>query len=176
MKTVEQRQTVLIVADILREYMGLAEDVIALQNEPRRIAPKKGLFVDIAVIGVGTYANNGRAVNDPKDPEVTEVQTIGQREILQIDIFSKDRQAFDRIAEVPLALNSTIAVQACEHHGLKIARVPQSCVNVSHVEGAARINRFAFTVVILRAYSYARTVPTFDQFPATTSKEIVTNP
>jgi hypothetical protein len=161
---VAYRETVKVIADLLESEMDLAKDIVAVYNSARRIPPKKGFFIDVAILGEAPFAANARPVNDPAEPEVVAVQTIAQREILQVDIFSADDSARLRRIDMIFALTGIAAQQACERHAMKISNLPQSFIDLSQVEASTRLNRYALTVTVIRSYSKAKTVPSFAVF------------
>lgn len=168
------RETTKLIADLLQEQMGLEDDVVAIYNQKRVLKPKSGLYLDVAIIGNKVYAATSAPVNDPAQPDLVEVQTVAMQEIVQIDIFSANAEARLRKAEVIMALTGIGAQQSMERHAYAIARIPPSFVDVSEVEGSARLNRYALTFNVLRAYSKARTAPTFTEFQST--REFLVNP
>lgn len=169
------RETAKILADILTERMALEEGSIVLYNQKRRLKPKSGLMLDIAILGQQTYGNSSKMVDVPGELDLVEVQTISAQEVYQIDIFSANDSARLRRNEPILALSSVYAQQLSERHALKISRLPQSAVDVSGVEASARLNRYAITVTVLRSYSVASSVPTFDAFQ-NPPRSILVNP
>lgn len=172
---VEYRPTEKILADLIQEGLGVPPGIVAIYNSQRRIPPKLGFFVDVAILGFAPFAVATRPTNDPSEPEVVAVQTIAQREIYQIDIFSADDSARLRKIDMLFALTSVAAQQQSERHSFRIANIPASFVDASEIEASRRLNRFALTVTVLRSYSKAETVPTFSQFQIP-PREIIVNP
>lgn len=167
------RETAKILCELIVSQMNLRTTDVSIYNQKRDLTKKKGIWVDVAIIGETTVASTTRPVNDPLQTDLTEVQTISQQEILQIDIMSADDSARMRRKEVIFALSGTAAQQAAETYSLKISNIPQSFVDVSEVEASARLNRYAITVTVLRAYSIVRTIPTFTVFQNPPQKLLV---
>lgn len=161
---VEQRETIKLLAELIESQMDLKNGVVAIYNQQRRIPPTEGLFVDVAFLGQKTYGATTRAVNDPAEPDLVEVQTVSAAEVYQIDIFSADSSARLRKNDLIFALSGVAAQQLQEKWSCKISPVPNSFVDVSELEGAARLNRYALTITVIRAYSKARRSPTFVTF------------
>jgi hypothetical protein len=171
----EQRETCLVLCDLIQSQMALEKGVVSIYNQKRILTPRSGLYIDVAIIGDRPFAANSKPVNDPALPDVTEVQTVAQQEILQIDIFSKNDQARLRRIEVLFALTGVAAQQACERHSMKIARLPARFVDLSQGEGPARLNRYAITFNVLRGYQLTRAVETFSDWQ-NPPRQIITNP
>jgi hypothetical protein len=171
----ERRETCLVLCDLIQSQMALEADVVSIYNQKRRLVPKSGLYIDVAIVGDRPFAANSKPVNDPAQPDVLEVQNTAIQELLQIDIFSKNDQARLRRVEIVFALTGVAAQQACEQHAMKIGRIPASFVDLSQGEGAARLNRYALTFNVLRGYQISRTVPTISDWQ-NPPQLIITNP
>ena len=158
------RETAKVLCELIESQMGLSKDTVSIYNQKRRLTNKAGIWIDVAIIGQTIIAANTKPINDPAQPELLEVQTVVQQEVLQVDIMSADDSARLRRLDVVLALTGTGAQQACERYAMKISNLPQSFVDASEIEASARLNRYAITVTVLRSYSKARTIPTFTAF------------
>lgn len=170
----EERETIKVIAGLIQSQMGLREGATSIYNQKRLLGKTSDIQVDVAWIGGKPYAANSRAVNDPAQPDLTEVQSVQEQEVIQVDIFSKSAEARLRKVEVIFALTGIAAQQACEKYGMRIGRIPASFVDLSEGEGAARLNRYALTFNVLRSYSLSRSVETFSTFE--NPPQISTNP
>ena len=166
MKAIEpvDRETAKVLCELIESQMSLPKGTVSIYNQKRALGAKSGLWVTISILGQRIFGTSSVPINDPSQPDLIEVQTISQQEIYQIDIMSADDSARQRRIEVVMALTGIGAQQASERYSLKISNLPQSFVDVSEVEASARLNRYAITVTVLRAYSKARTAPTFTVF------------
>lgn len=160
----ERRETCLVLCGLIQSQMGLEDGVVSIYNQKRRLQPKSGLYIDVAIVGDRPFASNYRPVNDPAQADVTEVQNVAVQELLQIDIFSRNDQARLRRMEIVFALTGVAAQQACEENAMSIGRLPASFVDVSEIEGAARLNRYSLTFNVLRGYQLTRSAPTFSRW------------
>lgn len=168
------RETLKVIADLIQSQMGLKEGATAIYNQKRLLGNTSDIQVAVAFLGAKPYAANSRPVNDPAKPDLVEVQSVQQQEVIQVDIFSKSSDARLRKVEIIFAMTGVAAQQACETYGMKIGRIPVSFVDLSEGEGAARLNRYAITFNVLRSYSASRSVQTFSTFE--NPPQISTNP
>lgn len=167
-------ETALLLAQIIQTDMGLANGIVTIYNQKRRLPPAKaGFNIDIAIIGDRPFGVNSRFADPGEDLDLDEKLTINQQEIVQIDIFSYDDSARLNRIGIVFALASITAQQVSELYGFQIGRIPPSFVDVSEVEASKRLNRYALTFNVLRAYERTKTAATFAEFQ---TPEIFTNP
>ncbi len=168
-------ETVELVAQLIARQMRLAPGVCQVYNEKRRLPPTTGLFVDVAIIGSRPFGVNTKFEDVAGFSRVVEVQTINNQELLQVDIFSYDASARLRKLDLIFALQSTEAQQMAEKYAFQVGRIPPSFADASEVEASKRLNRFAITFNVLRAYSRRLIAPTFTDFQ-NPPKRLLTNP
>ena len=132
--------------DILKTYMGLADDQVYIYNE--KIAPITDSRLYIAVgINQDKYFGSTRTyIADANG--LTEQQSINILSNLSIDIVSRGDEARYRRSEIVLALNSKYSQNQQELNSFFIGVLPVGFNNLSQQEGAAIPFRFNITVNI----------------------------
>lgn len=166
-------ETSKLLAELIQTEMETDEGVVTIYNQKRRIPPTSGFLVDVAIVGDRPFGINSRfsAVEDQDDMD--ETITVNQQEVVQVDIYSYDDSARLRRIEILYALASLAAQQLSEQYGFQIGRIPPNFVDVSEVEASKRLNRYALTFNVLRAYERTKTAATFTEF---TQPQLYSNP
>lgn len=154
------REPVKILCDIIKNIMGLTDQQIFIYNQNFKIPETSGLFVVVQYNTSQIYANN----NEFLDATQEELLTTQTREDYTINVMSKDDTARTRKEEVILALNSNYSKNQQELYQFKIGRITGSFTNVSELEGAAVINRFALPVSLLAHYSKTLSTDYYETF------------
>lgn len=175
MPTTETREKIIVLAELIQSQMQLDEDVVSIYNQTRRLKSKTGLYIDVAFVSSRDFGNKSEPADDLQSPDLIEIQSVNSMEIYQIDIFSANEEARIRKREVVFALTGIAAQQAQELHSFKLASIPSSFVDLSSVEGAARLNRYAITISLLTAHRFERKAAAFTIFQ-NPPKKILVNP
>ena len=165
-----------VIAFLVQDYLQLPEGRGVIYNQKWLIPQDDGLFFAVQYIGEKRFGTKRVYIDDPTNPGgLIEVQGSQTQEMYQIDLFSKDSSAREREHEVVFALNSTLSQQLQEQYSFQIGPLPSAMNDVSQVEGAARLNRYAITFKCLRAYRSERLVPAYTDFQIP-PKSLLTNP
>lgn len=162
-----------VVADILQAELGLKPDQVLLYNQKFDIPPDDRLYLSLAVMGSRTFGSNTRYQSDPVSNDLTETQNVNRQEMYSLLFYSRSSESRIRNWEVPAALVSTFSQQMQEKNSLKIAQVPTAMLDVSEVDGTARLNKYSLTFNVLAAYTKTKPTQYFDRF---SEPEIITNP
>lgn len=158
-------ETALLIAQIIQTEMELDDGIVTIYNQKRRLPPAKaGFNIDVAIIGDRPFGVNSRFTDPGSTEDLDEVITLNQQEIVQVDIFSYDDSARLNRIGIIFALASITAQQMAEQYGFQIGRIPPSFVDVSEVEASKRLNRYALTFNVLRAYERTKSAETFAEF------------
>lgn len=161
------RETIEIFCELISREMNAPLNAVQIYNQKRRLPTTKGYFVDVAIIGEKPFAVNSRQGPLYANPEIQDLlstQTVNVQEMIQVDIFSYDASARLRKYDLLFALQGDSAQRMAEQYAFKIARLPQSFIDASEVEASARLNRFALTVLVLRAYERQKQIGSFTSF------------
>jgi hypothetical protein len=162
-----------VVADILQSELVLKPDQVLIYNQKFDIPPDDRLYLSLAVMGSRTFGASTRYVADPVSQDLNETQNVNRQEMYSLMLYSRSAQARVRNWEVPAALVSTFAQQMQEKNSIKISQVPTSMLDISEVDGTARLNKYSLTFMVLAAYTKTKPTQYFDRF---SEPEIITNP
>ncbi len=146
--------------------MTLTDDQIFIYNQDIKIPPTKGLFV---VLNYGTtqnYSTTNQFIPAAEEDEgAQENISMQTREDYIINLMSKNDEARQRKEQAIMALNSNFSQEKQNEFQFQIARVSNSFNNVSELEGAGMVNRFAITISLLAHYSQTNDTPYYQTFP-----------
>ena len=82
---------------------------------------------------------------------------------MQIDAYSKNNDARDRIPEIQAALNSTYAEQLEDKYQFRIGKISDA-VNLSGLDGGSDINRYTIRFECLSWNKYTKEVDYYESF------------
>lgn len=162
------REPVLVLADIIKNCLSLADGQVFIYNQNFKLPETSGLFVIIQYNSSQEYASNNEFV--PTDEGANEVMSLQVREEYTINVMSKDNTARTRKEEVKMALRSNYSQNQQGLYQFSIGRLG-NFVNVSELEGANVINRFALNVSLLAHYSKTLATDYYDTFTNSTLTE-----
>jgi hypothetical protein len=150
------------IRDIIKTRMNLPDNRILQDNQSYNIPFDNDIHIVIGVLTEKLYANN---INwEYKNNVMSEIQQAHKQTIFSLDILSKNINAVERRHEIILALSSTYAKKKQLAYGFKILKLTQGFSNISHVEGASRINRFNINFGVLNFVKLIDGVEYYDIF------------
>lgn len=168
MKLLSSTSVPVILAKLFRDYMNLEEDHVLIQNQRFKLPADTGAFLSIVCIAEKVFGANKhyRDNEDPSDPALAlvEVVVINRQETYSVQIYSQDASAIAFKDVLIAALTSDLAQSAAEKYSIKFGQQPVGVVDLSAVEGAARLNRYGITFNVLSATKTERSVPYFNSF------------
>jgi hypothetical protein len=148
------RETIKILADIIKNGMSLTDEQIFIYNQDYVIPETSGLFIVLQNLSSNNYSTNNTFIPQPEGIEgAQESITMLTREEYLINIISKNDEARQRKEEVILSINSNFSKNKQELYQFKIANLSNSFLNVSELEGAGIVNRFAINISVLAYYN-----------------------
>ena len=160
------REPILILKDILQDRMLLTDEQIFIYNQDFKIPTTQGLFV---VLNYGTTQNysttNQFIPADEAEEGAEENISMLTKEDYIINLMSKNNEARLRKEEAIMAFNSNFSQEKQNEFQFQIARISNSFNNVSELEGAGMLNRFAITISLLAHYSQTNDTAYYDTFP-----------
>jgi hypothetical protein len=177
MPLLKSNETIKVIADLIETEMGFLpeEHRVFIYNQKWNIPSDSGCFVNVDFLGSKVIGSNSKVVDNPEnDGGMVNRQCVNMQEIYQVDIFSADSSARIRKHEIVMAFQSITAQQACEENAFKFGQIPSSFVDLSEVEGSARLNRYSITFNVTRAYGKETPVAAFTVFQ-NPPKTILTN-
>lgn len=166
MKTLPDTSIPVILAKIFLGYMNLEQDHVLLQNQKFKLPDDEGAFLSIVCIAEKPFGTN-KSYKDNPDLEVgglVEVVSVNRQETYSVQIYSRDSSAIALKDELVAALSSDLAQASAEKYSFKLGQQPVGVVDLSAVEGAARLNRYGITFNVLSVTKTERSVLYFDQF------------
>ena len=154
------REPILILGDIIKDFMILNDDQIYIYNQNFNPTNTSGLFITLGFNNSVNYSSVNRFNPDTEQQELS----INMKESYSINVYSKDSSSRIRKEEVIMALNSDLARNKQEEYFFQIAPITQGFVNVSDLEGEGMYNRFALNINILAHYNQVRDTLVYDTF------------
>lgn len=140
-----------IIADILMNEMGLAEDQVWIRNQNKEVPADKRMYIVVGETDSQAMAVTNNAIDTVAGMD--EIQQVQMRENIMIDLFSVTNEASQRRLEVLAALSSIYSQQAQELNIFKIFDMPTSFLNTSAAEGGSTLNRFS---ILIRCFVWYR--------------------
>jgi hypothetical protein len=164
--------------DLLQAQLDLKAGKVIIYNQKFDIPTTNDMYVFVAFQRGKPFGASLTRENVPASGNtpafLQEVQRLNVQETYTINLYSRDGSARQRNHEVVFALHSTQCQQMQERYQFRMGYIPSSMIDVSHVEGAARINRYSLTFALLRAYTRTRPIEYYDTFNI--PPELIINP
>jgi len=153
---------------LMESQLTLKKGSFIIYNQKYDIPNDDGLHGYISFVRAKPFGSSLGYENVPANEQLptrlVEVQYQNVQETYSINLYSKDGSARIRNHEVIFALHSTACQQLQERYSFRMGYTPTSMTDVSHVEGAALLNRYALTFQLLRAYTRSFEIEYFDKF------------
>ena len=159
------REPVLVVADIIKNCLSLNDGQIFIYNQNFKLPETSGLFIIIQYNSSQEYSSNSEFV--PTESGANELISSQVREEYTINVLSRDDTARTKKEEVKMALNSNYSQNQQGLYQFSIGRLG-NFTNVSELEGADVINRFALNINLLAHYSKTLATDYYDTFTNST--------
>jgi hypothetical protein len=151
-----------LIRDIIVADMDMEPDRVFIFNQSWKLPPYEGLFILVE------YKSGPKCVSNRNEVRMiggayTEVQMVNMQEHIAINFFSRNQEAELRKEEVLMAIGSLLSQGSQEENSFKIARI-SAIENLSELEGAAMLNRFEISLVVLTWYEKVKTADFYDSF------------
>ena len=159
------REPIKIIGDILKNCMILTDDQIFIYNQDFKLPETSGLFILLQYNTSSNYSTTNEFI--PADEMVEGGQesiSMLTKESYTINVVSKNDEARQRKEEVIMSLNSNFSQDQQGLYQFQIARVSDSFTNVSELEGAGMLNRFAINISLLAHYNKTIDTTYYDTF------------
>lgn len=168
-----------IIVDIIKHELVLPENYGVTSND--NVIPSVIIYsqniklfntdkLQITVRTVSQRVWSNRNQTKEVNGEFTEVQDINESRMMQVDVYSRNNDARERFWEVQTALNSVYAHQMMDKYNFKLSNITNA-QNISGIDGASDINRFAITFTALTHQQKIKSVDYYDKFSATYNDE-----
>jgi len=159
------REPIKIIGDILKNGMALGDEQIYIYNQDFKIPETKGLFILMQYNNSDNYSTTNEFIPAPEGVDTAqEYISMLTREYYTINVVSKNDEARQRKEEVIMALNSNYSQDQQGLYQFQIAKISNSFVNVSELEGAGMLNRFAINISLLAFYNKVTDTSFYDNF------------
>lgn len=167
-----------ILCDIVQHELGLPDnygetsngDVIPcviIYSQNIKLFNTNKLQITVRTVSQNIYSNRSEFIQNPTaeggEDAFLEVQDINERRMMQIDVYSRNNDARERFWEVQMALNSVHAQQQMDLYNFKIGTISSS-QNISGIDGASDINRFAITFSVITHQHKEKVIDYYDKF------------
>ena len=150
----------ILLMDILLHEMGLSQQNIWTWDQKQRIPTDSQLYIAVSAFAPKSFGNS----NTYNYTLNTQVQSVNMQTNVQIDIFSRSTAALDRKEEIVMAFNSLYAQQQMAMNSFSVARLSNSFVNLSEVDGNAILYRYAISVNLQYFVQKIQVAPYFSSF------------
>ena len=145
--------------------MSLTDDQIFIYNQDFKIPETSGLFVVMNRGLAQTYSVTNEFLPAPEGTDTAQ-QSISslRKENYIINLMSKNDEARLREFEVDLALRSDFSANQQELYQFKITNINDGNSNVSELEGAGTLTRFAINISLFAHYNKTIDTVFYDDF------------
>lgn len=153
-----------LVCDLIRQYMGLAQDQCYIYEQKILIPNDSRLYVAVGVLTCKPFGNTRPTNGAGSGLQANQSTNFASQ--LSVDIFSRGPAARDQKELILLALNSIYSEQQQEANSFRVFPITNAFVNLTEQEGSAILYRFNITVTVQYCVSNNQNVPYFDSFEA----------
>ena len=149
-----------LIADIITQEMELDAERVVLYAENYDPPTDEEIYV-IIITRSGKMLSN---VNEYDSDTSEEVQSVTTFTDIDIEITSKNRDAYERKEEVVMAINSTYAQQKQEEYSMRFFR-GQSIMDLSFIEAGSALHRYRIPISVSSVKNKRKSIDYYDQFP-----------
>lgn len=165
---IETKETISIIAALIAQQFGLLPARVFIYNQKWKIPAGEGLFVEVALNAMKPFGSSTGftdiVATDDAPAKLVENQVTSMQEIYTVTLYSRNSDARRMQPRLVMALASVASQQLQEQFSFQVGKLPLSFVDVSRTEGAAMLNKYAYTFALLRSYSQSFIVDYFDKF------------
>lgn len=154
---------------LIETQMALKPGRVWIYDQKVNIPVDDGLFANVACLRSKPFGSALDYETDATTDALIEVQSQNTQETYRVLLWSKDSSARQRKHELTFVMHSTLAQQMQEQFAFRIGYIAP-VQDISHVDGAARLNRYSLTFNLTRAYTRRKSIEYFDSFPAASPK------
>ncbi|GHU26634.1 hypothetical protein FACS1894152_1670 [Bacilli bacterium] len=141
------REPIIVILDLIADFMNLDEEHCYLYNQNWQIPRDKSICVVGSLGNTRVLANNKHYVHT-SDGSLREQLVIRERQEITIDVFSYDLEALNRKEEILFALNTDKAQNTMEKSGFSCSEIPQSWTQLNEQDGDKILYRFTISFYI----------------------------
>lgn len=148
--------------DIIKTELGLEDDQIYIYNQKFNMPADGRLYIAVGVGNVKPFSNINRPVSTESGLQSEQVANFASNH--DVNIVSKDEAAIDRKEEVMMSFASDYAQKQMAANNFYVAPLTNQFVNLSDIEGSARLFRFNLSVMLQYAIRKTTSVDYYDTF------------
>lgn len=156
-----------IILKMIKNYMELENDRVWIGGQGLEAPRDDGIFIVVTLAGSEIISSYGGPVS-PRD--VPKMRIRRQVSILQstveVDVYSRGRDAVNRHHEVLMAVTSAYAENMASEECVKITR-SRNITNLTAVEGADALYRFQYQMFVKWSKEQRPPVDIYDNFRQT---------
>ena len=170
-----------IFVKLITEYLDLPDNYgydnygneipcVMIKSQNIKLFNTDKLQITVSTIMSNVFANrkeykNVTIVNQDETTteELHEIVYMNDKRTMQIDIYSRNNEARQRLNEVQMALTSTLAEQLQDQYQFRIGKISMAN-NLSGLDGGSDVNRYTIRFNCLSWYSKEKAVQFFDKF------------
>lgn len=159
------REPIKIIGDIIKNYLNLNDNQILIYNQDFKIPATKGLFILLQYNTSQPYSVVNKFIPAAIEIEGAEESvSVLMKEDYTINVVSKNDEARQRKEEILMAFNSNYSQEQQGLYQFQIAKISNSFINISELEGAGMLNRFAINISLLAHYNRINDIAYYDTF------------
>lgn len=179
-----------IFVQLLKTYLNLPDNYgydsegneipsIIIRGQNIKLFNTDKMQITVSTLSSEVFANRKKYKNviipsenesESSTEELHEVVYMNDKRTIQLDIYSRNNEARNRLAEVQMALTSTLAEQMQDAYQFRIAKISRAN-NLSGLVGGSEVNRYTIRVNCLCWYEKEMNVPYYDKFTHKVSDE-----
>lgn len=148
-----------LVADIIRQGLGLAQDQVYVYDQKYDIPPDDRIYVAVGIDSLKPFGNRPKI-----QPDGTTLQSVNIQAMVSIHVLSRSTKLLFTKESVFLALSSQYAENAMTLSAFQVASLSTSFIDVSEIDGAAIPYHYRATVSLQYAYTGLQSNPYYDTF------------
>lgn len=170
-----------IIVKLIKNYLELPDNygfdsqgneipTVTIKSQNIKLFNTDKLQITISTISSNVFANrkeykNVTITNDDETTtdELHEVVYMNDKRIMQIDIYSRNNEARQRLNEVQMALTSTLAEQLQDEYQFRIGKI-SNATNLSGLDGGSDVNRYTIRFNCLSWYTKEKAVQFYNKF------------
>lgn len=165
-----------IIVKLLQEYLELPSNygydaqgneipTVIIRGQNIKLFNTDKMQITVSTISSDVFANRKEfktvIVNNVE--EYHEIVRMNDRRIMQIDVYSRNNEARQRLAEVQMSLTSTLAEQLQDKYQFKIGKISLAN-NLSGLDGGSDINRYTIRFSCLCWHENDKKIDYYDKF------------
>ena len=165
-----------IIVKLLQDYLELPSNygydtqgneipTVIIRGQNIKLFNTDKMQITVSTISSDVFANRKefKTIIVDNTEEYHEIVRMNDRRIMQIDVYSRNNEARQRLAEVQMALTSTLAEQLQDKYQFKIGKI-SIANNLSGLDGGSDINRYTIRFNCLCWHENDKKIDYYDKF------------